>query len=96
MKVTGSLTGTGAGTAFDPELNTTQFNLTLSGTFSATIVLERKFADDATWYPLTALGNAISFTGPLSETFEECEPGVQYRVHCTAYTSGTINYRLSD
>src|SRR5690348_6986569 len=95
-RVTGSLSATGAGSAFDPSLNTAQFNLTLSGTFSATLVLERKFPDDANWYPITALGNPISFTAPLSETFEECEPGVTYRINCTAYTSGTINYRLSD
>jgi hypothetical protein len=69
-------------------------NVSLWGTFVGSVRVERSF-DGTNWLPLTALGTAINFTGPCSETFDEAETGVQYRLNCTAYTSGTINYRMS-
>jgi hypothetical protein len=100
MIITGSLTGVGTSGSGSPEEifsvdGAAPFNFSLWGSFVGTVVLERSFDQGMTWLPLTALGSAISFTAPCSETFEEPEFGVQYRVHCTAYTSGTINYRLS-
>ena len=98
QNVTGTFTGTGQSAGMlvkgidDRRAN--PFNLSLWGTFVGTVRLERSF-DGSTWLPITALGSAINFTGPVSETFEEAEGGVQYRLNCTAYTSGTVNYRLS-
>lgn len=100
-KATGTISAIGAGTntlvpaSDNSNMGTNPFNLTLTGPFVGTVVVERSFDDGTTYVPLTALGSAISFTTPCSETFEECENGVRYRVNCTAFTSGTITYRLS-
>ena len=100
MAVTGSLTSTTGGNTFSPEATASDdasapFNFSLWGTFVGTVIPERSFDSGTTWLPYTALGTAISFTAPCSETFEEPEKGVLWRVRCSAYTSGTINYRLS-
>ena len=96
--VTGTFAATGQSAVFSPQgINPVSrpFNLSLWGTFAATVQLERSF-DGATWLPLTALGTAVYvFTAPCSETAEETEMGVVYRLNCTSYTSGTVNYRLS-
>lgn len=93
-KVTGSFTATGQSEVFRPSPGAA-FNMTLSGTFVGTVQLERQFEETGGFYPLTALGTSLSFTAPCSEVFEEPEGGTAYRLNCTAYTSGTINYRIS-
>lgn len=90
---------TGQSAAFTPDTLTPikqgRFNLTLSGTFVATVRLERSFDAGSTWHPCTVLGRSQNFTAPCSEVVRETEAGVQYRLNCTAYTSGTVTYRLS-
>lgn len=72
------------------------FNVTLSGTFVATVHLERSFDSGSTWHPCTdASGFATSWAAPLSITCAEPERGVRYRLNCTSYTSGTVTYRIS-
>ncbi|HQT65354.1 MAG TPA: hypothetical protein PLO16_12660 [Acidocella sp.] len=70
-----------------------------AATFAGTVQLERSFDGGATWL----VGN-IGGTGTLAQwsagtpvnlTFGEPEIGVTYRLNCIAYTSGTINYRMS-
>jgi hypothetical protein len=98
QNVTGTFTGTGQSAAMlvkgidDRRANSV--NISLWGTFVATVRVERNL-DGTNWLPLTALGSAINFTVPVSEVFDEGEAGAQYRLNCTAYTSGTINYRMS-
>lgn len=92
--VTGNFTGTGNGTAamfYGP------FNASLWGTFVGTCVLERSFDGGTTYIPcaVDASGTANSYTGAVTLVVTEPEPGVFYRFRCSAYTSGTINYRLS-
>lgn len=93
--VAGSFTGATSSGAFTP-LAGRPFNISLWGTFSATVVLERSFDAGSTWLPLTA-GDIALFTwsAPASEVNEEAEVGVQYRLRCSAFTSGTVNYRVS-
>lgn len=91
-KVSGVLTGISRG---DPAEVLGGFNAALSGPFVATVRLVRSYDRGATWQPLTALGNSFVFTGPCEELFQESEPGVLYTWECTAYTSGTIRYRIS-
>lgn len=91
-KVSGELEAVGRG---DPCEVLGEFNAALSGTFEATIVIERSYDRGLTWQPLTALGNSFSFDAPCEELFEESEPGVLYAWNCTDYASGTINYRIS-
>lgn len=71
------------------------FNLNIWGTFTGSLRLERSFDEGVTWIPCTALGTAIAFTTPASETILEPESGVFYRVTATALSSGTANWRLS-
>ena len=95
-----AFTATGQSTPFLADgigdLQDKPFNISLWGTFVATIQLERSFDGGTTWLPLTAMGNQIyQFSAPCSETCVETEAGVLYRWNCTAYTSGTVNHRIS-
>jgi hypothetical protein len=72
------------------------FNISLWGSFSATVQLERSFDGGTTWLPITANGTQLEkFTGPVSEQWQDDEVGVQYRLNCTSWSSGTVNYRIS-
>lgn len=98
--VTGTFTATPQTSALSPfvPLAGRPFNVSLWGTFSATVQLERSFDGGTTWLQLTSNGTQVEkFTGStvISESVTENEAGVQYRLNCTAYTSGTVNYRLS-
>ncbi len=65
-------------------------------TFSATVQLERSFDGGYTWIVCNAGAALAQWTlGPISITFGEPEKNVLYRFNCIAYTSGTINYRIS-
>ena len=68
-------------------------------TFTATMQIERSFDGGSTWLPCNIGGGGsladYSAGTPVSLTFGEPERGMLYRVNCLAYTSGTINYRLS-
>lgn len=100
--VSGSFTATGQSPAFEipggrgPATNEILFNVTIYGTFSATVVIERSF-DNSTWHQLSkdADGNAASYTAPVSLKIGECETPVYYQLNCTAYTSGEAFYRIS-
>lgn len=75
------------------------FNVAVWGTFVGTTLLERSFDGGTTWFQaVNECGNGAtegSFTATASSMFGEPERGVLYRFNCTAYTSGTINYRAS-
>ena len=67
-------------------------------TWSGTVQLERSFDGCKTFIVCNiGAGTLAQFsTGtPVSAVLSEPESGVSYRVNCTAYTSGVINYRLS-
>lgn len=68
-------------------------------TFSGTIQLERSFDGGATWIVcnIGGAGTLAQYTTgtPVNVAFGEPEAGVLYRLNCTVYSSGTINYRLS-
>lgn len=71
------------------------FNVSVWGTFSATYQMERSF-DGVTWLPITAAGTQLyQWTIPASEAASDGEWGVKYRVNVTAYSSGTLNVRIS-
>lgn len=91
-KISGSFSGTGQSSSavvYGP------FNLSLRGTFDATVQLERSF-DGTNWEPVAknADGEAAAYAAPVSLQGEEWEVGVLYRFNCTARNSGTVNYRL--
>jgi hypothetical protein len=91
---TGTFTATGGGQAIPVRQD--DLNLSLWGTFSASITLERSFDNGTTWLPCTYIdGSPLVWTGPMSTGFAESESGTQYRFNCTSYSSGTVNYRIS-
>jgi len=99
---TGSFTATGQSESFRPDLRSTHmpgatFNLSIWGTFTGTIELERSFDDGSTWLKCSrdSAGTAASFTAAASVVVEEPEAGVLYRLNATALSVGTANYRMS-
>lgn len=72
------------------------FNVSVWGTFSGTVLLTRSFDGGTTWLPRTDTpsGNG-SFTAPASFAISEPEKGVLYQLDCSAFVSGTVNYRMS-
>lgn len=97
MLVTGSFTGTGQSAVgipkpWDDKKTTARFNLDLDGTFAATIDVERSFDGGTTW----SFVKGQQHTVPVSQVLEEPEDNVQYRLNCSVFTSGQVDYRLSN
>lgn len=91
---TGTFSATGSSSSYVP-LAGRGFNISLRGTFVATVQLERSF-DGTNWHPITASGTQLYvWTAPASEIAVEPQCGVLYRLNCTSYTSGTVNFRIS-
>ncbi len=64
------------------------FNLSVQGTFVATVNIQRSFDDGATWETTDSVTTKVSTVG-----FEP-EKGVKYRLSCSGYTSGSVEYRI--
>lgn len=89
----GVFSATGAGEAV---VMVGAFNITLWGTFSATIAFERSFDAGTTWIPVAFPdGTPITYTAPGSGSWGEIEAGVYYRLRCSSYTSGAASWRIS-
>ena len=73
------------------------FNVAITGTFSATVQLERSFDGGVNWAPLSGstIGTTVTFTTPTTFVGNETERGVLYQVNCTVWASGTANVRIS-
>lgn len=100
QSATGSFSATGNGATFVPNTGRVNVNCGLNvsvyGTFVGTVVLERSFDGGTNYIPVLRNGTAISYTAPASEVMYDPEGDVIYRLRCSAYTSGTANYRLSN
>jgi hypothetical protein len=95
--VSSTFTATGQSASFTP-LAGRPFNVSVQGTFVATCQLERQI--NSVWQLLTvsASGSVVQlykWSTPASEIVVEPEFGIPYRINCTAYTSGTVSYRVS-
>jgi hypothetical protein len=101
--LSGSFTGTGVSGNFQ---FLGVFNLIFGGSggpngaYVASLQLERSFDGGTTWYVAGVGGGGAQAlynvaNQDVSVLVTEVERGMVYRLHCTAYTSGTINYRLS-
>lgn len=85
-----SVTGQSTGCAFNGD-----FNVSIWGTFTGSIIPERSFDGGINWLPFSYIdGSAISWSAPMSVTIEEFEQGVQWRLNCTL-SSGAANWRIS-
>ena len=62
------------------------FNVSLYGTWVATLILQRSFDGGANWL------NVKTYNANIEDVGEEPEDNVQYRLNCTVYTSGTVTY----
>lgn len=63
---------------------------------SAVIQLQRSF-DNVVWHTLSKNidGHPAEYRWDVSTVFNEIEAGVRYRLMCSEYISGTIDYRVS-
>lgn len=94
VPVTGTFVATGRSAVFSPRAGR-GFNVEVRGTFVGSVQMERSF-DGTNWTPMTAAGTQLyAWTAPASEQAQEDEVGPQYSLNCTAYTSGTVTYRIS-
>jgi len=77
-----------------------EFNVLISGGI-ATVAVQRSFDGGTTWYTISqdSAGTPASYTTSGGVVFngvvEEREARVKHRLSCTAYTSGTVTYRIS-
>lgn len=62
--------------------------ISISGTFAATIVLERSHDNGASWQPVSG----ESYTAVNESNFRSPSAHFLHRLNCTAYTSGTVIY----
>jgi len=93
MVISDSFTGVANGANFKPttrrgQSETTEFNISISGTFVATIELQRSL-DDGVTFALVK-----SYSAPIEELGREPETKPVYRFACTAFTSGQADTRL--
>ena len=82
---------TGENQYSNPVVLQRKFNFSLSGTFVASVVIQRSFDAGETWLDVATFGTPGEFVG------EEPERNMRYRfgVKTGAYTSGSIIGRLS-
>ena len=82
---------TGANQFTDPVELTGYFNLSISGTWSATVTVQRSFDAGSTWFDVD------TWTANTQEYGLEPERGIQYRIGIKTgqYTSGSCVVRLS-
>lgn len=99
LPVTGTFVAVANSAGFTPEPYVNQeipFNVSIWGAFVASVRMTRSFDGGTTWLPITAAGTSLyAWTAPASEAAQETEVSVLYRLECTAWTSGTVNYRIS-
>jgi len=96
VKTEGAATATGTQTAIKVAAGS-PVRVEVWGTFVGTVQVERSGDGGLTFLPLTKAGAATgAFTAPANEQIEdENQEGAQWRLNVTAFTSGTINWRLS-
>lgn len=88
-----SFTATGVGGNFTPTTKigqslSTDYNISIAGTFDATLELQKSYDGGVTF-------NAVKeYTVPIEELGTEPESGIKYRFECTVFTSGQADTRL--
>lgn len=68
--------------------------VSIYGTFSATVQLQRSLDGGATWHPVTAAENNSQDQSAAIELDYMAPAGMLLRVRCTSYTSGTVNVQM--
>lgn len=87
LNISGTFTATG--TSDENFAQDGDFNLSLSGTFLATVELQRSFDEKSTWVTVDIFTTITEKTGS-SSTRNRLNVPVAYRLECTTHTSGTV------
>lgn len=66
-----------------------------TGSFVGTYRFVRSMNGGASWLGATEKGTAITFTASCSEVVDGAESGELLDIEVTAYTSGSLTYRMS-
>jgi hypothetical protein len=94
--ITGTVTTTGNTPTFTPQLGRDMY-LTLSGTFSGTVQVQRTTDNGSTWNNITISGGQQwgHYTGACDEVVETpTDSASKYRLSITL-SSGSVTYRLA-
>jgi hypothetical protein len=96
-QLSGSFAGTGQSASIEVDQGQAFGASLFPAGFNATVGLERSHDGGTTWVPITRDwgGAAVVWTAIIFAAFSEPEPKILYRFNCTAWVSGTINYRLA-
>lgn len=92
--IAGSFAAVGQSLPFGIPQNRVDFNISVWGTFSGTVVVERSFDGGTTWIPKWP-DAVYSISSPVTFSDSEPEEGVRYRLNCTSLSNGPVNYRVS-
>jgi len=88
LPVTGTFGATGASASFQTAEG---FNISLSGTWVATVSLQRSFDNGVSFNNITD----GTFTANTEKRVDDPAGSVRYRWNCSAFTSGSVVYRIS-
>lgn len=95
VAITGSFSATGNSAAFTPNAGR-GFTFYVQGTFAGTVGLYESVDGGTNYYPVTSAGSEIfNLTAPALEQWSSDQIGVLFRLQCTNFISGTINYGIS-
>jgi len=72
-----------------------RFNLWFDGGTGVAARVQRRRVGDENWFTIVALGSPVIYTSGQTETLEEVERGVEYRIDVTAITGGTLTVRAT-
>lgn len=85
-RLAGNFTATGQSSSFT--VSARDFLLKIGGTFTATIALEIYNTQAAAWQTVE------TYTAATVKAIDAVARGEQFRLNCTAYTSGTASYEF--
>lgn len=88
------LTGSGQNTSEMVTGQQEEVAVSIGGTFSATVQLQRSLDGGTTWHPVTAAENTSQDQSAAIELDYKAPAGMRLRVRCTSYTSGTVNVQM--
>lgn len=72
-----------------------RFNLWFDGGTGVEASVQRRRVGDTNWFTIVALGQPVTYEAGQTETLEEVERDVEYRINVTAITGGTLTVRAT-
>lgn len=86
--LSGTFGGTGTSPTFGPYRGS--FDVSISGGAVATVQVQRSFDDGANWVVV----EEFDASSDIERYAVSVTPDTIWRFECTAYTSGTVTYRM--